>query len=151
MIETVARQWVEALRSGKYAQTKNVLNRVDINETDSVDSFCCLGVLCVLYESAGNEMHHELRIEKADDNAAPVLCRTSDMEWANLPCTVTHWSGMRTEDGTLSKVPPELIPENLRKYLDDSHPSLNTLVEVNDKGASFEEIADLIEKAFEYL
>ena len=41
----VQRQWVEALRSGKYKQAKKAL-RVG-------DGFCCLGVLCDLAQQAG--------------------------------------------------------------------------------------------------
>lgn len=37
-------QWVEALRSGKYKQGKNVLRSAD-------DCFCCLGVACDLFVS----------------------------------------------------------------------------------------------------
>lgn len=36
-------KWLEALRSGKYKQTKGRLRRVD-------NTYCCLGVLCDLLE-----------------------------------------------------------------------------------------------------
>lgn len=37
--------WIEALRSGKYQQGQGALKEGD--------SFCCLGVLCDLYDSTG--------------------------------------------------------------------------------------------------
>jgi hypothetical protein len=40
-------KWVEALRSGKYAQGRNRLRRGD--------TFCCLGVLCDLVGGGGWE------------------------------------------------------------------------------------------------
>lgn len=42
MNKEIKKQWVEALRSGRYRQTQNTL-RVN-------DGFCCLGVLCDLVE-----------------------------------------------------------------------------------------------------
>lgn len=38
-------KWVEALRSGKYQQGRMALK--------NGDNFCCLGVLCDLYDSSG--------------------------------------------------------------------------------------------------
>ena len=46
----VQRQWVEALRSGKYQQAKGSLRRGD--------AMCCLGVACDLYAK-----HEELQWE----------------------------------------------------------------------------------------
>jgi hypothetical protein len=39
-----ARKWVEALRSGEYTQTQGVLR--------DESGYCCLGVACVVYETA---------------------------------------------------------------------------------------------------
>jgi hypothetical protein len=40
MLNEFAKEWVKALRSGKYKQAKNVLYEADRN------AFCCLGVAC---------------------------------------------------------------------------------------------------------
>lgn len=45
MNKEIKQQWVKALRSGKYEQTKGTLR-------DEV-GFCCLGVLCDLHAKAG--------------------------------------------------------------------------------------------------
>ena len=42
----VKAEWVKALRSGEYKQTKHVLHRVG-------GGYCCLGVLCELAVKAG--------------------------------------------------------------------------------------------------
>lgn len=39
-------KWVEALRSGKYKQTRNALRKSD-------NRFCCLGVLCDIADPTG--------------------------------------------------------------------------------------------------
>jgi len=36
----IKRRWLQALRSGKYTQGKNVLHKI------KSDEYCCLGVLC---------------------------------------------------------------------------------------------------------
>lgn len=41
MNQAIKAQWVEALRSGRYQQGKNVLRSLS-------DNYCCLGVLCDL-------------------------------------------------------------------------------------------------------
>lgn len=42
-------KWLEALRSGKYAQGRKYLRRIN----DDGDRFCCLGVLCDIIKPSG--------------------------------------------------------------------------------------------------
>lgn len=65
MNPTIKKQWLDALRSGKYMQGKGRL-RAKLN---GVDRFCCLGVLCDLLEPdrwsdnglvTGTYIHHDL-------------------------------------------------------------------------------------------
>jgi len=68
----IARKWVVALKSGKYKQARSRLK--------NGDNYCCLGVLCNLYEE-----------------------ETGDEGWENykvLPPQVRDWAGMQTNDGT---------------------------------------------------
>ena len=44
------RRWVAALRGGKYDQTRRELRH---NRTSANDSFCCLGVLCDVFDPEG--------------------------------------------------------------------------------------------------
>jgi hypothetical protein len=53
MNPTIKKQWLEALRSGKYQQGKGRLRM----KHSGVDRFCCLGVLCDLLEPAGWVLH----------------------------------------------------------------------------------------------
>lgn len=60
-------KWVDALRSGEFSQTKQVLGKV---EEDGSVSYCCLGVLCEVALADGMNInrevdpyHHELRFD----------------------------------------------------------------------------------------
>ena len=46
MKKRVLTKWLKALRSGKYKQGRGALCQIDKKGTES---FCCLGVLCDLY------------------------------------------------------------------------------------------------------
>ena len=43
MNEAIKKQWIKALRSGKYEQGKGCLRRHNVS---GPDTYCCLGVLC---------------------------------------------------------------------------------------------------------
>ena len=43
-------KWIYALRSGKYAQAHGKLRRV-VDSESNPSGFCCLGVMCDLYDS----------------------------------------------------------------------------------------------------
>ncbi len=104
----VKAKWLEALRSGKYAQVKKTLRRGD--------GFCCLGVLCDISGKADWE-----KVKRSKDKKS--------------------YLGQKGE-----------LPEEVRKWagLDDSNPYIygvsSSLTNLNDKGKTFEEIADIIEK-----
>jgi hypothetical protein len=51
MLNEFAKEWVKALRSGKYEQTKYVLFEADRN------AFCCLGVACDISGLPPEEWH----------------------------------------------------------------------------------------------
>lgn len=95
MIPEIKADWLAALRSGEYSQTKGALK-------DGI-GYCCLGVLCDLAEKAGvaefvarevpneygPEHEPEIRtgyVEKGDDTPYP------DNEL--LPHYVRDWAGM---------------------------------------------------------
>jgi len=102
------RIWIDALRSGKYEQTQRQLRRED--------SFCCLGVLCDLYDPQGwdGDFHHEFGMYP--------------------PKQVFDWLGI-IDTGDSLEVQDE-----------DGH-WINVAV-MNDEGASFDEIADALERTY---
>jgi hypothetical protein len=112
----VMKQWTEALRSGKYKQGQGRLK-------DSHDYFCCLGVLCDLYDTT--KWYNKSNLIYFGDNHV------------DLPRLVTDWAEMYSTSG----------------YLSDRHTPLDglSLATMNDSGKSFEEIADYIEQNWEHL
>lgn len=122
MKKNVARKWIGALRSGKYKQIKNVLKRVNKNQTES---FCALGVLCDLYQKEHPEDPiKEIKLDSKNKFGNKVqIGETTEI----LPIKVRKWAGVR----------------NSEAYIPEARSSIPNL---NDKGLSFESIADFIEK-----
>lgn len=116
MDPTFKQLWLEALRSGKYKQGQGRLR-------DRNSRFCCLGVL--------------------SDVVCPIAWRNDIITWPD-------------NDGYYLWSDP-LAPENCQNASHDLSPELclelgltsdqtDTLIEMNDEGCSFAEIADYIQE-----
>lgn len=103
--------WIDALLSGKYKQGRTKLQNQD-------GEFCCLGVLCDLYDKA----HPNATLRDAKGYAG---------KWHSLPYEVRSWSGI-SEVGEFHLV-------------DGTHCSLARL---NDEGMKFPDIANVIREHF---
>lgn len=122
-------RWVAALRSGKYKQGRKALSKIsDTGET----TYCCLGVLC------------ELAVEDGLISRAPYTSPWSNLEFnlygednhkSFLPIVVMEWSGVNSTMGYFSDVGAPTA-------------EYSSLVEANDDGATFEDIANIIERWF---
>jgi hypothetical protein len=115
----VKEQWVAALRSGKYRQGQSSLAEGG--------KYCCLGVLC--------EVALENRLPlNVEDNVSTYgdPWRAYDGESSFLPKRVYEWATLKKGRGPLRD--------------DFDLPGGTNLVEANDTGKTFEEIADLIEE-----
>lgn len=119
MKEDIKRQWVEALRSGKYEQGAGALLRDG--------RYCCLGVLCDLAEKAG-----VIQRMKVDNLGRIHFGAHADLASAILlPETVAVWAGL-------------LVTATVRV---EEMKSSGGLDWVNDElRLPFSEIADLIEE-----
>lgn len=116
-------KWVAALRSGDYAQAKTVLRRGD--------RFCCLGVACDVYRQEFPELDLSWKPEFTDpDSGLTLEHETNDLTFmgrvAGLPDAVRDWLGLRDDLGRFDRYP---------EY---------GLAALNDHGASFDTIADLV-------
>lgn len=118
LLPSVKRDWVKALRSGKYAQTVGSL----YNSGDN--GFCCLGVLCKLTGASTNKMQNVglpqnvglfSDVTPTEDEVSPKSRRSFDLE--ELAWSVLY-------NGKLTPLS-----------------SLN-----DEKGLSFKQIADIIER-----
>lgn len=123
MNKEVKQKWIDALRSGEYAQTVGVLKEKFSN---GKDAFCCLGVLCDLYaKETSAEWIYNRR-----------LGRYSFLEMVDLPPRdVEKWANIDSDEEFVHKDEQGLVI------------SSNTLYDFNDlHGLTFEEIADIVEE-----
>lgn len=129
----VKQKWMTALCSGKYQQTTLRLKK----ETMNGEEFCCLGVLCDLYNKEtgkGKWVKHLhcndygfLVDEDLGNNWA---------EWTQLPGVVAEWAGIDTVNCSF----PSYKPADMCEY--------GTLINENDHGKNFHEIANVIREKF---
>lgn len=113
---------VEALRSGKYVQTKGQLRSVSSLASKPPLTFCCLGVACEISGLGGWEGPTEnYRVEEKGEAA--------EMSGTHLPRAVREWLGWHSPYGALDR------------FLGNG----KDLAGLNDSGMPFEQIADLIE------
>lgn len=112
-----AREWVAALRSGRFLQGRGRLRMPNGKH------YCCLGVLC---EISGVDLDEVRLRPSVSAGGAP------------MPLPLAEWGG--DED--------QFTPEELRDLLPDEKFRVK-LATQNDNGGTFEEIARLIEVAFE--
>ena len=127
------RKWVAALRSGEFKQTREQLGRI---EADGSESFCCLGVACVV---AGVPKRY-FRDRPGSEHMVGF-----DEEITRLPALVQGWLGLRPNSGN-PRIPEALVPssETFGTY------SYMTLAGLNDwLQYDFNQIADVLEEMYE--
>lgn len=110
-------KWLAALRSGQYKQAIGALCREN--------GHCCLGVLCDIHaKETGSEWGGWMRIGGNSMKRSYLGGETS-----LLPDVVVRWAGLTSNS-------PAVYPDG----------KFDDLASVNDNGAEFPVIADLIEK-----
>lgn len=124
MKKTVTKKWVKALRSGEYLQGRGYLAQ----EENGEHKFCCLGVLCNIYQEEKGGL--KISTSKYNDDIYSYNGNNS-----TAIDEVMKWSGLKNELGKF-------------KYKNNRTGDLATL---NDNGKSFKQIADIIEKNYEAL
>jgi len=118
----IKQKWIDALRSGKYHQGQSKLY--------SGDGFCCLGVLCDIYaKEVGDIAWVKKDPSKTVDDDKWDYWYFDDQSEV-LPDCVCKWAEMDEDDPVLTK----------GQYY------LTSLAELNDKGATFEDLAEVIEE-----
>jgi len=126
MDSIVKDRWIKALRSGEYKQTRGALRK-----SNGEPSYCCLGVLCNIYLSDGNNVtwgqDDEFYYPEGGGSSAYKRIR------GILPSVVMQWAGLNDSKAQF---------RGGEAYTD------STLAGVNDNGKSFEEIANIIEEKF---
>lgn len=143
MLNPNAQKWVDALRSGKYKQGRKALTEI----IDDVDFDCCLGVACkVAIEnglsipvSTGTMNGIEFGGIEFGEFVLPKKNKTlrvygADRAYGVLPPEVRDWLNLSYGDGRY------IGTADLTESYSESY-----LTHDNDHGASFEEIANIIE------
>lgn len=131
MLNENAKLWVEDLRTTKAPQTKNVLHKVN-KENRELDSFCCLGRACIVYNVHNPNNQIIANVRESFDGT--IMSYTENGYGSVLPKVVREWLGLQDELGTF-----------IDNYIHSS------LAEKNDNGYSFSAIADIIESEPEEL
>ena len=117
--------WLAALRSGEYTQGKGALRaRTHWRDAAPTLEHCCLGVLCDVY-------HKATGLGKWDGDT--FFISDTDQNENVLPPSVVEWSGLPDANPSLSG---------------DRDPDHDSLAGANDHGATFDEIADIVENEF---
>lgn len=133
MNEDVRWLWIDALRSGKYAQRRFYMSTFDGRE--GFWRHCPLGILCELAVQEGIVDYEDQKISFSDKRKNDyLLIRAYGAEKAEilLPREVLEWAELKTADS------PYLSYEN----------SFNTVSSLNDSGEhTFEDIAEMLEKS----
>lgn len=136
MNKTVKEKWINALTSGEYKQTRDILCRIN---SDGSKSYCCLGVLTDLYQKEC-DINPELKKleESINFSSSPEKC---------IAYTDLNIAFMLPNYGTLSNSVIEWSElSNKRGFFDDGE--CKTLSFENDNGKTFEEIAEIINTYF---
>lgn len=155
MKKDIAKKWVKALRSGKYKQGKHALK----TETKHGTQHCCLGVLCELYQQDRKRKQtlpltirtfttteaEKSTIGRLPSNVKKIFAFGRDEFTTVVPPSVQKWAGLADSAGEFREGKTSLPKLSAGAKVCDS------LAELNDAGASFKRIADIIENAVEDL
>lgn len=152
------KRWVAALRSGKYEQGQSCLR-------SGGDEYCCLGVLCDIvindarlngddrytwdgysYSDTYNfvDIDFELACDECKDGtlySEGVECATFTEE-GSLTQSVLNLVGLRDDTGWIDK--SRIDDWSLFSDIPGGR-AMASLAQLNDAGATFEQIADIIE------
>lgn len=128
MKKNIAKLWTAALRSGDYKQGRNALHTINKHNEET---FCCLGVLCDLYQK---DRRKKKKKGLFVDKISPSVCIRYNDHAGSLPLEVMHWAGISSSTGRVSD------------------PSYYSLAYLNDRlGYDFYNIAKFIEDNVETL
>lgn len=127
MNPVIKARWVEALRSGLYKQGVGQLHNTQTNQ------WCCLGVLCDLATTEGVVSE---RLGAKDGLFFPIDNPDQGSD-ALLPQAVQDWAGLKVSSPYFGTEDPFEAAHN-KTYLSG----------MNDGGASFQMIADILDQHF---
>jgi hypothetical protein len=166
MKKKIMEKWVKALRSGEYKQCQETLCSVDYNTGEK--SYCCLGVLTDLYlkerkrQKKGRGIKGFREFTKQDVaqyecsfNAWEVKKAGKLPEDGSLPDEVAKWAGWTDLTsswmGRTYKTGTFQTPSGKVISLAELNDGADLFEDIPQKGKSFKQIADVIEKNYEHI
>jgi len=126
------RKWVDALRSGKYKQATGQL-RVN-------DSYCCLGVACELTPDIGSFNRNDHFVSKITTSDGSAI----GSRYTLIGEVAQHY-GLEVDPQVPVSVARPCAPDTVSKMPVLDYFEYVCLSVLNDKGATFEQIANMIE------
>lgn len=124
------REWVEKLRTGGFEQTTECLH--------DREGYCCLGVA----------LEHVLGVKPVGETEGEFVYEYNGETVPSdaLPPAAANAIGLRDALGGFAERDlPEAVAEEIWNRLEHGHSTECSLAELNDRGFTFEEIADFIE------
>ena len=123
MNSQIKQKWIDSLRSGKYQQGQSKLY--------SSDGFCCLGVLCDIYAKEVGDKSWVMKDPDYKFDTEKFDYWYFDDQSECLPKCVQDWAELNEND-------PVVTNRIVGEYI-------TTLASMNDKGVTFEDLAEMIE------
>jgi len=122
-----AKKWVEALRSGRFQQGTRALTMI---AADGKEFDCCLGVACKVAIENGLKIKvsKSTRTSAGNTDMCALILYGELQRYGVLPLEVREWLGLNQSDGMY-------MADGIERYLTHE----------NDVGATFAEIADIVE------
>lgn len=163
MKRDIAMRWVEALRSEKYVQGQNNLltYECDSDTYETVAKHCALGVLCELaVEDGALKRHDDLSLNEYDVwllDEGDFLTHVSTSIGAYVDPSVEPESLWDIDVDASHAGYAQVLPEALMLWAEmtynDGRTSIGPPITVlnDDEGRSFDEIADHIERVWEFM
>jgi hypothetical protein len=127
-------RWLEALRSGQYMQGKEKLHTKD---SKGNEYFCCLGVACNISDLAIQKAITPYTGIKSDITVIRYIS-LNDARVSSLPEPVKNLFGLKTTSASFEQ-------DYRTRAIFDCSGHVTSLAALNDNGATFEQIAQIIE------
>lgn len=139
----IQQAWLDALKSGEYAQTTAVLHRTSETYGDNV-GFCCLGVACDVMAKTG-VLEFERHIDEKEGWETFRTVGTGFTDDTNHELMPTGaWEVLGLRDAAGKAHCDILSDEDAEEYAIQW--GYESLTDANDRGAPFEDIAAMLER-----
>lgn len=131
----IIREWVLALRSGKYQQTQGTLSKFD--EETKTQSFCADGVLCEVMRLRDPERIRWNRLANPEFLSIEVDGEPEGLNWSMAPSSFYKKVGLDCSGYSVG---------GFEMFIKNEPKGFRSTARANDFGLSFEEIAEMIER-----